>query len=117
MEKELTTPSGKTFTLREFFPWKFAGELRELLLQETTLVEKMQSESLNEEEQKKQLLGSVSANLISNQERIIIQGAIESFDGKKENVYERLIMCRITDYNAVLTEATKLYSENLIPAK
>ena len=103
--KKLAAPSGKEFEIKIYLTARERNELRGVFL-ENVSVDPITTQPK---------IGDLSGILLEKAEKKIIELAVTSYDGNRENILERILDGSPEDYDFIVAEANKL--GNFKPAK
>lgn len=95
---ELTTPSGKKFEVKTYITARERNTLRSVLLQNFSF------DSASGQTKS----GDINGELLEKSEQKAIEIAVVSFDGKTEDVLNRILDGTSDDYDFIVAEANKI---------
>ena len=104
--KTLTTPSGKSFVIKTFLSAKARNAIRSVVLAGIQI----DPSNFHKDEGSNSVTGidKISGSILDKQERIVIEQLVVSYDGKTENIYERLEDGTPEDYDAVVKAVNEI---------
>lgn len=103
---ELTTPSGKEFSLKTFITARERNNIRSIFF-EGMKVNVASGENSQD----------ISGKIFEQSETKLIETLVISFDGSEEKILDRLLDCSPEDYDFVTKECDKIAKGSLTPAK
>lgn len=104
---KLKTPLGKEVELKEYLTARERNELRNVYLSGMKI----------EAEGERPVIKEIPGSIVEQAERKLIELAVVSYDGSRENVLERLLDSLPEEYDFVVAEANKIGRGNFPQAK
>lgn len=103
--KKLKTPGGKEVELKTYLTARERNELRAVFLNGIAI------------EPSSTQIKEISGAVVDEAERKLIELAVVSYDGNRENILERLLDSTPEEYDFVVAEANKINTGNFQKAK